>query len=127
MSELRAGAWPYFGWEVVDPFFTPDAAALNLVKQDVTDPWAGPSIYVKRGRLRPRSGAKWTLHPYDGLMSASVGGSRNTTVALVVAGRVVAGPARRVSYTVCGAASVRVAVRSSRGGIFRLRLSEDDS
>lgn len=32
------------GWEIVDPSFFPDATALTLLEQDVTTPWAGPTV-----------------------------------------------------------------------------------
>jgi hypothetical protein len=126
MNELRASNWPDIGWNVVDPFFTPDATALALVARDVTDPWSGPSVHTATGRLRRHGVRRWTFHPYDGAMSASVTGPRGTTVSFVSGGQVVRGPARRVSRTVCGDPSVTVVVRSALGGRFKLRFSEDD-
>jgi hypothetical protein len=125
MNELRAGNWPDIGWNVVDPFFSPDATALTLVARDVTDPWSGPSVHTATGRLRRHGVRGWTFHPYDGPMSASVTGPRGTTGSFVSGGKVVRAPARRVSGTVCGDPSVTVVVRSALGGRFNLRLSED--
>jgi hypothetical protein len=31
------------GWDLVDPGFYPDATALALLEQDITNPWAGPT------------------------------------------------------------------------------------
>jgi hypothetical protein len=126
MNELRAGTWPDFGWGVVDPFFIPDATALQLINQDVTNPWSGPTVHIAQGRLRRNGVRRWKFSPYDGPMRATVTGVRGTTVSLVSRGKVVRGPASRVSRIVCGDPSVTVVVRSTRGGKFRLKVSEDE-
>jgi hypothetical protein len=126
VNELRAGSWTPFGWVVVDPFFIPDGATEALVARDVMNPWSGPTVHVKRGRMRARGIRRWTLYPYDGPMTASISGSPGNTVSLRIGGRVVRGPARRVSRVVCGSEPVTVVARSARGGIFSLRVSDDE-
>jgi len=128
MNELRAeGTWRPLGWVVVDPFFMPDSTDLALISQDVMDPWSGPTPYVMQGRLRKGGVRRWTMHPYDGPMTASITGRPGTTVSFSVGGRIVRGPARRISTLVCGATSVKVVAHSKQGGRFVLRITEDDS
>jgi hypothetical protein len=126
MNELRAGTWSYLGWSVVDPFFIPDATALQLINQDVTKPWSGPSVHVAQGRLRRNGVRRWKFSPLDGQMRATVSGARGTTVSFVSRGKVVRRPARSVSRIVCGDPSITVVVRSTRGGKFRLQVSKND-
>jgi hypothetical protein len=127
LNELRAGNWPDIGWNVVDSFFFPDATALSLANEDVIHPWTGPSLYHASGRLRRGGVRRYKMHPLDGPMTASVAGAPGTTISFVVGGRVAKGPARSIGGVVCGAPAVTVAVSSRRGGVFRLRLSEDDN
>jgi hypothetical protein len=126
MNELRAGTWSYLGWSVVDPFFIPDATALQLINQDVMKPWVGPSVHVTRGSLRRNGVRRWKFSPLDGQMRATVSGARGTTVSFVSRGKVVRRPARSVSRIVCGDPSITVVVRSTRGGKFRLQVSKND-
>ena len=125
MNELRAGTWSYIGWSVVDPFFIPDATALQLINQDVTKPWSGPSVHVTRGSLRRNGVLRWKFSPLDGQMRATVTGARGTTVSFVSRGKVVRRPARSVSTMICGD-PITVVVRSTRGGKFRLQVSKND-
>jgi hypothetical protein len=126
MNELRAGNWHYIGWGVVDPYFIPDATALALIEQDVTEPWNGPTAYAVKGRLVRHGVRRWRLQPLDGPMSATVTGARGMTVSFSSGGRVVRGPAGHVSGTVCGDTTITVAVRSNRAGTFRLRVTSND-
>jgi hypothetical protein len=126
MNELRAG-WPDIGWNVVDQFFIPDATDLQLINLDVTTPWAGPTVYVASGRLHRKGVRRFKKALYDGPITARVTGPRGTTVALTVRGRVVRGPARRVSGINCGLSNIGVVVRSRYGGRFHIRLTLDDS
>jgi hypothetical protein len=127
MNERRAGTWPPIGWIVVDPYFVPDTTALDLISLDVTQPWTGPTVYVKKGRFRGGGKRQWTFRPYDGPMSATVTGPRGTTVTFVVGGKVVRRPARRVAGVVCGEPAVTVRVQSKRAGLFALHVSEDSN
>jgi hypothetical protein len=126
MNELRAGSWPAIGWNVVDQFFLPDATALRLINLDVTEPWVGPSVYTGSGSLRRHGVTRYVRYPYDGPVTASVTGARGTTVAFVVRGRIVRGPARHIAMTNCGLTSLTVSVRSVNGGRYHLRMTQDD-
>ena len=37
------------GWNIVDPSFYPDATALTLLQEDITSPWAGPTVSKLHG------------------------------------------------------------------------------
>src|SRR5207244_8116378 len=59
------------GWDVVDRSFYPDAAALSLLEQDVTDPWPGPATTHVHGSFG--YGSVWTIDvgtPLDGTLAA---------------------------------------------------------
>jgi hypothetical protein len=128
MNEMRAGgSWTPFGWVVVDPLFMPDAVTQALIQRDVVKPWSGPTVRVMQGRLPRRGVRRWEMYPDDGPMTATITGPPGTTVSLSVRGRVVRGPARRVSRLVCGgAAPITVVARSTRGGRYSVRVTEDD-
>lgn len=115
LNEERLGL-PITDWGVVDPSLQPDARALALLAQDVTDPWVGNhtvsySASFRRGGSNVRTFAAAT--PYDGTLRTSLS--------------VAHGERLRVSVhtlTVCGQRTVNVRVtRVSGFGAFRLRVS----
>jgi len=131
LNETRAWAvdptwWTPMGWDVVDPYFMPAAGTAALISREVVKPWSGSRKHVVRGRLRPRATQRWTYYPYDGQMTATITGSPGTLVSLRIGGRVVRGPARRVSRVICGSDPVTVVARSKQGGRFVLRVSDDE-
>ena len=72
-------------WPIVDPSFRPDASALAALREDVLDPWTGPSATAVRGRFKG-SARVWTATlatPLDGDLSVKGGASND--VALVSA------------------------------------------
>jgi hypothetical protein len=119
--------WADIGWNIVDPFFDPEPGELQVINLDVTQPWQHPTRYVANGKLK-RGGARRykRAHLYDGPVAARVTGPRGTTVSLSVAGKVVRGPARRVSGVNCGLSSLTVVVRSKLGGRYHLVETQDD-
>jgi hypothetical protein len=46
---LQKQGLPNSGWDIVDPSFYPNATALTLLEQDVTNPWTGPTASKLRG------------------------------------------------------------------------------
>lgn len=127
MNELRAGTWPDIGWNVVDAFFVPDATALTIVNQDVVTPWAKPTSYAFKGKLRRHGVRRWKTSPLDGAFRASVSGPKNIKVSLTVGGKVVRKPARSVGGVICGQDSIGIVVRATKnGGRFQLTVTQDD-
>src|SRR5207253_573329 len=47
-------------WSIVDNSFRPDAAALQAIRDDVLQPWTGPTIDTIRGRF-PQGRKTWTV------------------------------------------------------------------
>jgi len=112
----------------------PDATALEAIRKDTLDPWRGRTVLELRGRVPPRqrgSTVRTLRTPLDGAVSLRPAGRLRYQLRLLnPAGRVLrssghgVSPARRLSYTVCGQTSLRIAIRSSRrrGGGFKLQI-----
>ena len=128
LNETQAGL--PLSWPIVDPSFTPDAKALQAVRDDVLQPWTGPATETIRVRFGPRQrvwSRKVVTH-LDGQLSAQIGGSSD--LQLLGGGRSLA-PAtwtasggKALEYQLCGRRTV--AVRVTRFGAARsltLRLS----
>jgi hypothetical protein len=124
-NEQLAGNWPYIGWNVVDPFFKPDANALTLVHDDVVDPWTGPSSFASSGRLRRGRTAKLSVAtPLDGNLTVAVTGTASpAVVAEDDQGSPISGAGRYETATICGEQHVSFLVHAARKGRFTLRVS----
>jgi hypothetical protein len=120
-------------WDVVDASFTPDDTALQLVEQDVLQPWAGPTVstisgsFTRQGRTRAYSVAD----ELDGTVRVTLATPRTGKFSLAVAGsppsRTVAsgGGRRTVSTTACGSRTLSLTVsRVSGFGPFRLIVTK---
>jgi hypothetical protein len=118
--------WPDIGWNIVDDYFNPEPGELQLINLDVTRPWQHASRYIDNGKLKRRGVRRYKRYLYDGPVTARVTGARGTTVSLSVGGKVVRGPARRVSAVNCGLESLTVVVRSKFGGRYHLVETQDD-
>ncbi len=110
-----------FVWPIVDPSFIPDNAALDALRQDVVEPWTGPTRRTFRVRFAPgrRSWTKTLATPLDGQLSAAAGGPAD--VQLMDGARSVAGGAwtatggKSFEYQVCGVRSFVLRVRRAGG------------
>ena len=115
LNEERLGL-PITDWGVVDDSLQPDARALALLAQDVTNPWVGNhtvsySSSFRRGGTAVRTFSVST--PYDGTLRTSVSVARGERLRVNVH-----------TLTVCGQRTVKVRVtRVSGFGTFRLRVS----
>jgi hypothetical protein len=120
-------------WPIVDPSFRPDAGALAAAREDVLDPWTGPTATVQRLRFSGRA-RTWTLQvpaPLDGTLQAEVRPGPDD-VALVPAsggpplarGTWSSSGTKAFAYTVCGQRTFVLRVtRHTSVRAFTLRLS----
>jgi hypothetical protein len=111
LSERRAGL-PESPWRIVDEMYKPDARALELLRQDVVDPWRANSTVTRTGRFARGGTSTRSFRiatPRDGDLAATVTG----------AARLV-GASHRV---VCGARTTTFRVAKNAVGAFRLRVS----
>jgi hypothetical protein len=134
LNERRAGV-AELPWQVVDASLYPDQTALDLLAQDVTNPWTGPTSSAIRGTLGPRAtGRGYRIQtPLDGSFRATLSapaGSRFTlgVVDLATGGRLAysAGATRTksVSFELCGQRTLQLQVKRVRGsGPFSLTVS----
>lgn len=109
--------WPPWPW-YLHPSLAPTPRTLELATLDAAEPWQ-PSERVWRGRLGAGATARLRLAPLDGTFTARlVSGPADATVTLWAGARRVAGPARRLSFTVCGHKALAIRISSARGGAF---------
>jgi hypothetical protein len=135
LNERRAGV-PELAWQVVDPSLYPDQTALDLLTQDITTPWTGPTTTTVRSTLGPRAtGRGFRIQtPLDGNFTASLrapAGSRFTlrVVDLATGGQLAYSTAatttKSVAFQVCGERTLQVQVKRVRGsGPFTLTLAQ---
>jgi hypothetical protein len=134
LNERRLGRMESV-WDVVSNTLYPDAAALSLLAEDVTTPWAGDTSTTSTARLtnRARTRTVSLATPLDGTLRVTVRGVRNARVSLDllngnsrVAHTVVAGATTRtVSATVCGTRSYKARLTLQRGaGSFQLAIAK---
>jgi hypothetical protein len=119
-------AWP--NWTVLAPFivdqsFYPTAADLEALKEDVLDPWTGPTVASWTGRIAsPTRAARHLIQtPLDGSFSVKlVHPPAGVSITLVDprTGKAVAKGSRRVSTVVCGRRSLSLVVRATKPGAF---------
>lgn len=117
LNEVKLGV-PETPWGY-DPMFTPNAAALAAIEQDVLKPWKKTPIRFLRGRFS-RRGQQRTFSfktPLDGVFAAELRGPRGSSL-------VVTGPAEVKRYSagvsaalVCG--QRKVTARFTAGGAGR--------
>jgi hypothetical protein len=119
-------AWP--DWTVlapivVDQSFYPTAADLEALKEDVLDPWAGPTVASWSSRVAsPTRAVRHLIRtPLDGSFSVKlVRAPAGASITLVDprTGKVVAKGTRRASTVVCGRRSLTLVVRATKPGAF---------
>jgi hypothetical protein len=135
LNERRLGV-PELPWQVVDPSLYPDQPALDLLSQDITSPWTGPTISTIAGSFGPRAiGRGYRLQtPLDGRFTATLrtpAGSRFTLRVVDLAGggqlALSAGVTRTksVAFELCGQRTIQVQVKRVKGfGPFTLTVSQ---
>ncbi len=119
-------AWPswtaFAPWNV-DQSFYPDTVALDAAREDVLDPWTGPTVTTWSGRVAVagRGVRRLIPTPLDGSMSVKLtrapAGSQISVVDPATNAVVASGP-RRASFRVCGQRSLVLAVRAKAPGAF---------
>jgi len=137
LNERRAGT-PEPPWQVVDQSLYPDDTALQLLEQDVLDPWTGPASASFSGTLVATGARRRTYTVTDALDGAlqltlrapaksrlaldlyGAGGKRLAHVTTRPAGETVS-----TQTTICGSRSFQVSIsRVSGGGRYRLLVSK---
>ena len=105
-----------FTWPIIDASFIPDTTALQLLREDVLNPWSGTATKMIRVRF-PIGRRVWTQKlttTLDGQLSLSAGGS--TDIQLMEAGRSLArgtwtsSGGKSLAYQVCGRRSIDLRV-----------------
>jgi hypothetical protein len=116
------------GWDVVDRSFYPDATALSLLEEDVTNPWAGPTLLHVHGSFG--YGTQRTIGistPLDGAVLVRLHAPTRSVMqlALYAGARIVGRASRTISYDVCGTRSLTLkVVRASGSGAFTVDVSK---
>jgi hypothetical protein len=135
LNERRAGV-AELPWQIVDSSLYPDQTALDLLAQDVADPWTGPTTSTIRGTLGVRStGRGFRLQtPLDGSFTATLrapAGARFTlrAVDLATGGQLGsssnAGRTQTLGFQLCGERTIQLQVKRVRGaGAFSLTVSK---
>jgi hypothetical protein len=124
-----------YGWPILDQSFRPTAKSLAALREDVLDPWAGPTTTTIKAKF-PRHRRTWTTQiatPLDGnlhlRLSVPGGGADDVTLltgdgqTVLARGSWTTSGAKSVEYPICGARSLKV--RVTRGGAaarFTLRV-----
>jgi hypothetical protein len=134
LNERRAGL-PEGSWAVVDQSLYPDQAALDLLAQDVTSPWAGVTTTRYRVALGSGASGRGFRIPtaLDGEFTATLTSPAKVRFTLRVvdlaSGNVVAADAtglrvKTLTVSICGQRSLQVQVkRVSGSGTFGLAVS----
>jgi hypothetical protein len=125
-----------YEWPIVDPSFRPTPESLAAIREDVLQPWVGPTTKTIRGKFL-RGRRNWTTQVatlLDGDLRVRLtvpGGGADDVTLLTGDGRTVLATGswastggKSAEYRVCGARSLRV--RVTRGGAaarFTLRVT----
>ncbi len=116
------------GWELVSPIFMPDATALELLQEDITSPWTGPTLRHVHGSFGNGStrtiGVQTTL---DGSFVARLHAPSNAKFRLeLYAGkRLVARGTTNVRLQICGQRTLTLKVQRVSGhGSFTVDISK---
>jgi hypothetical protein len=115
-------------WGGVDDAFFPDATALKLLREDITDPWRGPTVthvHGSFGRGTVRSITEKT--PLDGTFTAYLHAPSNASlrVELYDGARRVAHGDHSLKFVICGQRHLTLRVeRLSGHGSFTVDVSK---
>jgi hypothetical protein len=119
-------------WPIVDDSFRPDADALAAVRQDVLEPWRGPTTKTIKVKFPPgrRTWATTITVALDGDVAVRAGGPVEPSLVSADGSRVLAHASwtsnggKAVSYRDCGARSLRIRVRRDGPGTsFSLKIT----
>jgi hypothetical protein len=119
-------------WSIVDQALFPDATALQLLEQDVVQPWTTNTPLSYSGSFRRGSGSTRTFAiatPLDGAARVTLRAPSRTrfTLALYNGGQLVSRAAAgspTLTTTVCGARTLTARVTRTQGfGAFRIQVS----
>ncbi|HZQ64201.1 MAG TPA: hypothetical protein VFA66_03110 [Gaiellaceae bacterium] len=134
LSERRGGL-PESPWQVVDQSLYPDQTALDLLAQDVTEPWTDGTFTTYRVKIGPGASGRGFRFPtpLDGRLVATLTVPAKAKLVLrlvdLTTGKVLAvgSPALRVQsvpISVCGQRAIQVQVkRVSGAGTFTLAVA----
>jgi len=111
-------------WPIVDNSFRPDAGALAAVRQDVLDPWHGPTTKTIKVKFPPgrRTWATTITAALDGDVAVEARGPVEPSLVSADGNRVLARASwtssggKAIAYRDCGARSLRVLVRRAGPG-----------
>ena len=109
-------------WTIVDPSFTPDAVALEAIREDVLQPWTGPTVRAIRGRFA-RGRRSWTLKlsvPLDGSIAIRLTGAADDLQLLAADGHT---SLARGSWTPAGAKAIQYVDCGRRSLVLRVTRS----
>jgi hypothetical protein len=137
LNETRLGvaASP---WTIVDDLFIPDAPALELIAQDVTQPWTARTVFEAKGRLSSTSTRARNVRmatPLDGNLRVTLRAPAKSsfTIALVDAktgeqlaraATATAPRAARIDTTVCGQRTLTARITAVKGsGTYRMTIA----
>ena len=115
------------GWDIVDRAFYPDATALQLLEQDVTTPWTGPTVRHVHGSFgfgQTRTVSVATT--LDGDFAAALHSPTKATMTLrLYAGPKLVASGKSVRFQVCGQRSLTLKVVRVKGsGAFTVDISK---
>jgi hypothetical protein len=120
-STWEGGWWPAWPW-YLHSSFAPTPRTLNLAVLDAAEPWR-PVERIWSGKLAAGRAARMGISPLDGALAARLAsGPAGARVALYAGERLLAGPARRLAFTVCGQKALNVRLTSPRSGAFSLAI-----
>jgi hypothetical protein len=116
------------GWDIVDKSLYPDATALSLLDQDVTDPWTGPTVRHVTGTFgfgtTRTIGVQTTL---DGSFAARLHAPSKSQfrLSLWAGPKLIERSATSVRYQICGQRALTLKVeRLSGRGTFTVDVSK---
>ena len=118
LNEVKLGV-PETPWGY-DPMFTPDAAALAAIEQDVLKPWKRTALKYLSGRFLRRGQQKtFTFKtPLDGVFAAELRGPHGSTLTLSGPANVKRVSSRVSAALVCGERSVTARFKAGGAGRF---------
>jgi hypothetical protein len=118
LNEVKRGV-PETPW-IYDPMFTPDAKALELIEQDVLQPWTTYSLQHWSGKFsrRGQQGATTLATPLDGVVAVQLKGPRGSSLRLTGAPHVKKASKTLAGGTICGQRSITTRVTAGRAGRF---------
>ncbi len=115
------------GWDIVSESFFPDTTALQLLQQDITTPWTGPTAAKLRGSFGVGVVRTFGVQtPLDGSFAAHLVAPTKAKMRLALyAGTKLIGRGINVNTMVCGQRTLTLKVeRISGSGAFSINISK---